>query len=180
MILEPARTEEPAPGFLAELSRLCHAERRAADPRRDDHRLPLAPRGAQDLYGVVPDLSTFGKGMANGFSLSALAGKRELMRLGRPRAGEEDVFLLSTTHGAETPALAAAIATMEVYRTEPVVEHLHRRARGSPRACGRSVRAPRADEHVLPVGRPCNLLFATRDPRRPAVAGVPHAVPAGD
>ena len=74
------------------------------------------------------------------------------------------MFLLSTTHGAEIPALAAAIATMEVYRTEPVVEHLHRE--GERLAEGlRQVSARHGlTEHVLPVGRPCNLFFGTRDP----------------
>ena len=62
-----------------------------------------ALHGAQGLYGVVPDLSTFGKALANGFSLSALCGKREYMRLGSRERDQDDVFLLSTTHGAETP-----------------------------------------------------------------------------
>ena len=93
-------------------------QRRAVHPRRDDHRLPLAQcGGAQNIYDIDPDLSCWGKALANGFSVSALAGKREFMRLGgldhydKPR-----VFLLSTTHGAETHALAAAMATMRVYR----------------------------------------------------------------
>ena len=49
------------------------------------------------------------------------------MRLGRLEEREEDdVFLLSTTHGAETTALVAAIATMDVYDQEPVIDHLYR------------------------------------------------------
>src|SRR5690606_42109416 len=80
--------------------------------------------GAQKVYGIVPDLSTFGKALANGFSLSALAGRREIMRLGgldhydRPR-----VFLLSTTHGAETHVMAAGIATKRTYQPERGIEH---------------------------------------------------------
>ena len=103
-------------GFLEGLRTLCTDEWRRAGLRRDDHRLPLALHGAQELYGVVPDLSTFGKALANGFSLSALCGKREFMRLGSRERDEDDVFLLSTTHGAEAPALAAAIATMRRLR----------------------------------------------------------------
>ena len=39
-------------------------------------------KGAQYLYGVDPDLSTFGKAMANGFSVAAVCGKKEIMELG--------------------------------------------------------------------------------------------------
>ena len=61
-----------------------------------------------------PDLSTFGKAMGNGFAISALAGRRDVMERGRARHPDERVFLLSTTHGAETHALAAAMAVIDV------------------------------------------------------------------
>ena len=48
------------------------------------------------------------------------------MELGGLRTDRERVFLLSTTHGGETPGLAAAIATIDVYESEPVIEHLYR------------------------------------------------------
>jgi glutamate-1-semialdehyde 2,1-aminomutase len=163
VFLEPARIEEPTPGFLAELVALSHAEGAVVvfDETITGFRWHL--RGAQSLYGVVPDLSIFGKGMANGFSQSALAGKRDLMHWGGRDRPEEDVFLLSTTHGVEIPAAVAAIATMEVYRTEPVIEHLHRV--GARLAEGlRQVSARHGlTEHVAPVGRPCNLFFGTHD-----------------
>src|SRR5262249_58188060 len=82
--------------------------------------------GGQKVYNIVPDLACFGKALANGFSVSALAGKREFMRLGGLDHDRERVFLLSTTHGAETHALAAALANMQVYEQEPVIEHLYR------------------------------------------------------
>ena len=76
--------------------------------------------------------------------MSALAGTRELMTLGSRRRDDDDVFLLSTTHGGEVCSLAAAIATIDIYCTEPVVEHLYRQGerlaaglrerRGRPRA----------------------------------------------
>jgi glutamate-1-semialdehyde 2,1-aminomutase len=67
--------------------------------------------GVQGIFEVIPDLSTFGKSIANGYSVSALCGKRKIMQLGDRRYG--DVFLLSGTYNAETPALAAAIATIK-------------------------------------------------------------------
>jgi glutamate-1-semialdehyde 2,1-aminomutase len=165
VILEPSRLEEPAPGFLAELVALCHAEGAVAIFDETITGFRWHARGAQGLYGVVPDLSIFGKAMANGFSQSALAGKREVMHWGGRDRPDEDVFLLSTTHGVETPSVVAAIATMEVYRTEPVTEHLHRV--GARLAEGlRQVSARHGlSDFVMPVGRACHLYFATRDPK---------------
>ena len=80
-------------------------------------------KGAQDYFNVKPDLSTFGKGMANGFSLSALVGKKELMDLGSIGV-ENRVFLLSSTHGAEMCSLGAFVATMDFYEKNDVVSHL--------------------------------------------------------
>lgn len=164
VFLEPARTEPPAPGFLEGVRSLC--DRYGAvlvfDEMITGFRYAL--HGLQGEYGVQPDLSTFGKAIANGFSVSALAGSRDLMRLGSRETDDDDVFLLSTTHGAETPALAAAIATIDTYCAEPVIEHFVRQ--GSKLAAGLAETSARhgLSEHVFPVGFPCNLLFATRGP----------------
>jgi glutamate-1-semialdehyde 2,1-aminomutase len=82
-------------------------------------------QGAQTYFGVEPDLATFGKGMANGFSVAALTGKREFMKVGSiNEAGAERVFLVSTTHGGEMPGLGAFIEAVNVYRDEGVIAHL--------------------------------------------------------
>jgi glutamate-1-semialdehyde 2,1-aminomutase len=82
-------------------------------------------KGAQHVYGVTPDLCTFGKAMANGFSVAAIAGKRELMELGSiDKPGQERLFLLSTTHGAEMSGLSAFIATMDFIENHNVINHL--------------------------------------------------------
>ena len=84
--------------------------------------------GAQGRYGVTPDLSTWGKGIGNGFAIAALTGRRDIMdQGGLHRSPAERVFLLSTTHGAESHALAATIATLEVCRREGVSEALAER-----------------------------------------------------
>jgi glutamate-1-semialdehyde aminotransferase len=75
--------------------------------------------GAQERYGIRPDLACFGKGMANGFPISAVVGSSEAM------SAFERIFF-STTYGGETVALAAAQATLGVMRTEPVHEHIWR------------------------------------------------------
>ena len=83
-------------------------------------------KGAQQFtYGVEPDLCTFGKAMANGFSVSCVAGRREIMELGSIEVeGRERVFLLSTTHGAEMSGLGAFASTVDFMRRNKVVEHL--------------------------------------------------------
>jgi glutamate-1-semialdehyde 2,1-aminomutase len=81
------------------------------------------------------------------------------------------VFLLSTTHGAETPALAAAIRTMQVYTEEPVVEHLHRQGERLASGFRQATERHGLDGFVELTGRACNLLFATRGPdRKPSQA----------
>ena len=81
-------------------------------------------QGAQTYFGVVPDLSTFGKGMANGFSVAALVGRRELMDVGSiSKPGAERTFLLSTTHGGEMASLRAFIETVKVYKERNVCQH---------------------------------------------------------
>jgi glutamate-1-semialdehyde 2,1-aminomutase len=163
VILEPARLEEPAEDFLAGLQRLCL--RNGAVLVFDEmitgfrwHR-----SGAQHVFGVTPDLSAFGKAFANGFALSALAGKRELMQLGGYEHDRERVFLLSTTHGAETHSLAAAIATMRVYEREPVTDHLHRQGQRLRVGVMQAVERLGLQGHFDCMGRDCCLLFSTND-----------------
>jgi len=82
------------------------------------------PQGAQTYFGVEPDLSTFGKGMANGFSVAALVGRREIMDVGSiSEPGAERTFLLSTTHGGEMSGLRAFIETVKVYKEKDVCRH---------------------------------------------------------
>ena len=163
VVLEAARAEEPAPGYLQQLKALTHAQGALLvfDEMITGFRWHL--RGAQHEYGVTPDLSTFGKAMANGFSVSALAGRRELMRLGGSDHDRDRVFLMSTTHGAETHQLAAAIATMRFYEQHPVVETLY--ARGAQLRAGfeRVIAENGLVGHVDLTSRDCNLLFGTRD-----------------
>ncbi|MFJ8129380.1 glutamate-1-semialdehyde 2,1-aminomutase [Streptomyces hydrogenans] len=163
LILEPATHSEPPPGYLAGLRELAdrHGCVLVFDEMITGFRWSEA--GAQGLYGVVPDLSTFGKALGNGFAVSALAGRRALMERGGLRHSGERVFLLSTTHGAETHALAAAMAVQRTYVEEGVTARLH--ALGERLAAG--VRAAAAAmgvaDHVVVRGRPSNLVFATLD-----------------
>lgn len=126
VILEPMSLDEPTPGFLAEVRDLCTRNGTVLvfDEMITGFRFHL--RGAQHLFGVTPDLATFGKALGNGFSVSALVGSREIMELGGMRHSGSRVFLLSTTHGGETHAIAAAIAALREYEDRDVAAHVGR------------------------------------------------------
>lgn len=82
-------------------------------------------KGASHFFGIEPDLVTFGKAMANGFALAAVAGKAEFMEVGAiNKRGMERTFLLSSTHGGEMPALGAFLAAVDVCERRDVPSHL--------------------------------------------------------
>ena len=165
VFLEAEKEAAPAPGFLQGVRDLCdrHGAVMVLDEMITGFRWHLS--GAQAYHGVRPDLSTFGKAMANGFSVSALAGRRALMELGGSDHGRERVFLLSTTHGAETHGLAAAMATMQVYRSEPVVDTLWARGRRLADGLRQAASAAGVADFVPILGQPCCLVFGSRDPQ---------------
>ncbi len=163
VLMEAARTEEPQPNYLEQLKALTHHEGAVLVFDEMITGFRWLQGSAQRQYGVTADLSAYGKAMANGFAVSALVGRRELMELGGAPQGRDRVFLLSTTHGAETHELAAAMATMQFYQSEPVVETLQ--ARGARLRAGFEKAATRhgVQQAVALLSRDCNLLFATRD-----------------
>ena len=163
VVMEAEAVTPPEPGYLSQVKELC--EQRGAILLFDEiitgFRWHLG--GAQKFHGVVPHLSTFSKGMGNGFAIAALVDKREIMRLGGLDHDQPRVFLLSTTHGAETHALAAALETMRVYRERGVVEVLWKQGERLRTLVNCSIEENRLQGFFKLLGRPCNLVFATLD-----------------
>ena len=126
VILEPTSFVAPERGFLEGVRDICTRNGAVLifDEMITGFRFDL--RGAQHLYGVTPDLATFGKALGNGFSVSALVGRRDIMELGGLRHSKPRVFLLSTTHGGETHAIAASIAALREYEDRDVAAHVRR------------------------------------------------------
>lgn len=122
VVLEPMNVVYPRVGFLESVRELTHAHGALLVFDETITGFRFANGGAQELFNVTPDLATFGKGLANGYALSAVAGPERLMQL------MEDVFF-SFTFGGETLSLAAALATMKTLQREPVVETLAERGR---------------------------------------------------
>jgi glutamate-1-semialdehyde 2,1-aminomutase len=122
-------------------------------------------KGAQNFFGVEPDLSTFGKAMANGFSLAAVTGKREYMKVGSiDEPGMERTFLLSSTHGGEMPALGAFIAATKINEDEDVPGHIW--AYGKAFRAGWEARAAAhgLSDHLVLEGPAVALNYVTRGP----------------
>jgi glutamate-1-semialdehyde 2,1-aminomutase len=171
VILEPAKYDDPADDFLRKVQAVCreHGAVFILDEMITGFRWDNG--GAQKVYGIIPDLTTFGKAMGNGFSVSALAGRGDLMERGGLRHAGERVFLLSTTHGAETHALAAAVEVMRIYQREPVIPTLYRQGERLARGLNESIARHDLCDNVQIVGRPCCLVYVTRDQeRRPSQA----------
>ncbi len=117
VILEPMNTDFPKDNFLHKVQALCKENGSVLifDETITGFRFNLG--GAQKLFDVTPDLATFGKGMANGYPISAVVGRRDIMML------MEDIFF-SGTFAGETLSLAAVKATLSFMEQNQVVDHL--------------------------------------------------------
>lgn len=163
VLLETEKTVRPEGDFLHSLKELCHKNGALLifDEIITGFRTYLG--GAKNLYGVVPDLCTFGKAIANGFSVTALAGKREFMETGGLRHKKERVFLLSATYGAEYHSLAAANATMKIYKEENVVGFLYRQGQRLKDGIRKSIFENGLSQNFGVLGRASNLIYFTKD-----------------
>jgi glutamate-1-semialdehyde aminotransferase len=118
VIMEPMNVEYPQDNFLEKVKTLVHKNDALLifDETITGFRYSLG--GAQALFNVIPDLATFGKGMANGYPLSAVVGSNEIMQK------VEDIFF-SGTFGGETLSLAAANTVIDKYKKDNVPKYLN-------------------------------------------------------
>lgn len=117
VIMEAMNFEYPKEGFLQEVKDLCHKNGALFVLDEMITGFRYSNGGAQEYFGVTPDLATFGKGMANGYPISAVCGRADIMQL------FEECFF-SFTFGGETLSLAASLATMTKYQNKPVIEKM--------------------------------------------------------
>lgn len=130
LIMEPTKFDPPKDDFLKKVGDLCraHGVVYILDEMVSGFKWHL--KGAQHFFQVEPDLSTWGKGIANGFSACALTGKREIMELGGTRNnGDRKLFLISSTHGAESTGLAAMIETIRQFQQHDMISENWRRGK---------------------------------------------------
>lgn len=120
VILEPIQSDGPKAGYLQALKSLAHEYGAVFifDEVVSGFRYALG--GASELYGITPDLASFGKGMGNGYAISAVAGRKDLLQ-----QIEQGVFV-STTFGGDSVPMAAALATISILEKSGFYEHINR------------------------------------------------------
>jgi glutamate-1-semialdehyde 2,1-aminomutase len=167
VIVEPLqRVIRPRPGFLAGLAELCrrHGVLLVFDEVVTGFR--LAYGGAQEHYGVVPDLAVYGKALTAGFSLAAVAGRAEVMATADPaRKGTLDYAALSGTLSGNALACAAGVAALAELRRPGVYPRLH--ALGARLRDGLAARAAAAGVPLQALGDGPIAQAVFADPGRP-------------
>ncbi len=156
VILEPMNVTDPLPGFLEEVKTLTHRHGTLLIFDETITGFRFANGGAQELFNVVPDLATFGKGLANGYPLSAIAGRAEIMKL------MEEIFF-SFTFGGETLSLAAALAVMKKLQQQPVIKHLWQQGEKLIHGLREIIQKNRLEEFLSVSGKPCWSFLLIKD-----------------
>lgn len=123
VIMEPAIFEKPSNDFLFNVQSVCKkiGALLIFDEMWTGFR--MAPGGAQEYFGIAPDLAVYSKAIANGMPVSVLTGREEIMRL-----LDKDVFFF-TTFGGEALSLAAVIATIDEIVEKNVTEYLFKQGK---------------------------------------------------
>ncbi|MCM1232788.1 MAG: aminotransferase class III-fold pyridoxal phosphate-dependent enzyme [Ruminococcus flavefaciens] len=118
VILEPIQSNGPKEGYLESVKELAHKYGAILIFDEVVSGFHYALGGAQEMFGVSPDLVAFGKGMANGYPISAVAGRKDLLE-----QIETGVFI-STTFGGDSIAMAAALETIKILEKPGFYDHI--------------------------------------------------------
>jgi glutamate-1-semialdehyde aminotransferase len=157
VIMMPLEIEPPQPGFLAGVKELAH--RYGAlfilDEMRSGFHLALG--GAQEYYRVTPDMATFSKALSNGYALSVLTGRKELMQ------GLAQTYV-SSTFFTNSLAMAAALACVQKLRHEQVIAHLWRTGQALMDGLDRLAQDQGIEAHTIGVAPMPYLTFRYADP----------------
>jgi glutamate-1-semialdehyde 2,1-aminomutase len=156
VILEPMNMEVPKPGFLESVKDLVHKHGAVLIFDETVTGFRYAIGGAQQHFGVTPDLATFGKGLANGYPVSAVTGRADIMRL------MEEVFF-SFTFGGETLSLTAALATMRKLQAEPVTETMYSQGGKIIEGLQARIKSAGAEDFLSVAGNPTWSFLAIKD-----------------
>lgn len=165
LIMEPVKFDPPKDNFLHKVAALCkdRGVLLILDEMISGFKWGL--QGAHNYYGVKPDIATWGKGIANGFSACALTGRADIMELGGiRREGDEKLFLISTTHGAETTGLAAMIATIKAFKHHDMISSNWTRGELLKQRLHDIVRKHGLEQSLQIHGYPCLFVLVCRNP----------------
>ncbi|MCK5404355.1 MAG: aminotransferase class III-fold pyridoxal phosphate-dependent enzyme [Desulfobulbaceae bacterium] len=147
VIMEPVNFHEPRDNFLGRVKDLAHANGALLifDEIITGFRMSMG--GAQDYYNILPDLACFGKAMGNGFPISAVVGRADIMAL------FDDVFF-SFTFGGELTSIAAGLATIKALQERKAVDHIHSMGQRLMSGFKTIIAKLKMDDHVSMIGFP--------------------------
>ncbi len=164
LIMEPVKFDPPKDNFLQNVADLCTKNGVVFIIDEMISGFKWGLKGAQDYFGVKPDISTWGKGIANGFSCCALTGRADIMEIGGIRnEGDDKLFLISTTHGAETIGLAAMIATVEAFKQHNMIESNWERGTALKERLGKIIHSHGLTDSLQLLGYPCLMALVCRN-----------------
>ena len=148
IIMEATRFKHPEKGYLEAVRLLADKHKCALIFDEVVTGFRMAPGGAQEYYGVTPDIATFAKAIANGYSLAAVAGKREIM------ASQADNFI-SSTYWNDTTVLAAGIATLNEIKAKPVIARINQAGKKIMNGLNRLAAKHKIKFKI--IGHPCHF-----------------------
>jgi len=165
LIMEPVKFDPPRDNFLHKVAALCKERNVIFILDEMITGFKWGMDGAQNYFGVEPDLSTWGKGIANGFSACALTGRADIMEMGGiRREGEDKLFLISTTHGAETTGLAAMMATINAFKRHDMIKSNWQRGKSFRGKLEQTICAHGLNDFIELTGYDCLLALACYNP----------------
>jgi glutamate-1-semialdehyde aminotransferase len=154
VILEPFVFEAPKNNFLQELKAVCEANGTLLIFDEMWTGFRIAVGGAQEYFGVTPDLACYSKAFANGMPISLLTGRREVMELFK-----EDVFFF-TTFGGEALSLAAAVATIQEMIEQNVPAYLAMQGKKLKEGYNTLAKELGVDDYTRCTGYDCRSLVS--------------------
>ena len=160
--MEAEAVVQPYPGFWRGQG-ICEEIRHSPHFRRNDYWLPLASGWCAEIpWGCSASVHVW-EGIGEWICDLRVDGQARNHAAGGLDHNDPRVFLLSTTHGAETHAFAAALETIRFYQNHEVIEQLWALGANLQKLVNCSISENQLSKHFVIVGRPCNLVFATLD-----------------
>jgi glutamate-1-semialdehyde aminotransferase/spore coat polysaccharide biosynthesis protein SpsF (cytidylyltransferase family) len=156
VIMEPTNFESPAPGFLQGVKDL--AQRHSALLIFDEicSGFHFGLGGAQKLLGVTPDLACFGKAMGNGFPISCIVGRADVMRV------FEEIFF-SFTFAGEVASMAAAMKVLDILENTDALARMEANGRTLQNAFNALAKEAGLADRLKAVAHPAWSLLKFRD-----------------
>ncbi len=164
VIVEPLqRCTPPRDGFLEALRETCRDKNVLLIFDEVVTGFRLAYGGAQEYYGVVPDLVAYGKALGGGYPIGAFGGRREIMSLVREeRLGKSGYVWVASTLGGNPVSSAAAQAALSVYRRADTYPHLHELGRYLRLGIEAMLAANRIEAQVIGDGPLAQVVFSNK------------------